>query len=141
MDPTVGEPKRDSMFRFEQENITEKDAEGRFNYRKADYRNYQDGDKKSAQKDGLLNADPNFEETASMYVFKENDYEEYLAHMPIDKLKKDQYGNPLKNKKNENYYKNTWRTFQMSDHLPMWVELEIDFSEEYLKKLKKKETS
>ncbi|MGB0714059.1 MAG: endonuclease/exonuclease/phosphatase family protein [Gammaproteobacteria bacterium] len=28
-------------------------------------------------------------------------------------------------------YKN-WRTFQMSDHLPMWVELHIDFSKEYL---------
>lgn len=26
----------------------------------------------------------------------------------------------------------TWRTFQMSDHLPLWVELDIDYSEEYL---------
>ena len=25
-----------------------------------------------------------------------------------------------------------WRTYQMSDHLPMWVELHIDFTEEYL---------
>ncbi len=25
-----------------------------------------------------------------------------------------------------------WRTYQMSDHLPMWVELRIDFTEEYL---------
>ncbi len=25
-----------------------------------------------------------------------------------------------------------WRTYQMSDHLPMWVELHIDFSREYL---------
>ncbi len=25
-----------------------------------------------------------------------------------------------------------WRTHQLSDHLPMWVELQIDFSEEYL---------
>ncbi len=25
-----------------------------------------------------------------------------------------------------------WRTHQMSDHLPMWVELHVDFSEEYL---------
>ncbi|GAB3194119.1 endonuclease/exonuclease/phosphatase family metal-dependent hydrolase [Pontibacter aydingkolensis] len=30
------------------------------------------------------------------------------------------------------YYKN-WRTFQMSDHLPMWIELGIDDSESYLK--------
>ncbi len=26
----------------------------------------------------------------------------------------------------------TWRTYQMSDHLPMWVELRIDFAREYL---------
>jgi endonuclease/exonuclease/phosphatase family metal-dependent hydrolase len=25
-----------------------------------------------------------------------------------------------------------WRTHQMSDHLPMWIELRIDFSNEYL---------
>ncbi len=33
------------------------------------------------------------------------------------------------------YYTNTWRTFQMSDHYPLWVELKIDFSKDYLKKL------
>ena len=27
-----------------------------------------------------------------------------------------------------------WRTFQMSDHYPMWVELRIDYSDEYLKR-------
>lgn len=27
----------------------------------------------------------------------------------------------------------TWRTYQMSDHLPMWIELKIDFSDDYLK--------
>ena len=30
----------------------------------------------------------------------------------------------------------SWRTFQMSDHLPLWVELKIDFSDQYLKKQK-----
>lgn len=34
----------------------------------------------------------------------------------------------------EKYY-DEWRTFQMSDHLPLWVELEIDFSDEYLEYL------
>ena len=29
-----------------------------------------------------------------------------------------------------------WRTFQTSDHLPLWVEIKIDFSDQYLKKLK-----
>jgi len=28
-----------------------------------------------------------------------------------------------------------WRTFQMSDHLPLWVELEVDFSDQYLEYL------
>ena len=32
-------------------------------------------------------------------------------------------------------YYHKWRTFQMSDHLPLWVELEIDFSNEYLEYL------
>lgn len=29
----------------------------------------------------------------------------------------------------------TWRTYQMSDHLPMWVELHVDFTEEYLEEV------
>ncbi len=28
-----------------------------------------------------------------------------------------------------------WRTFQMSDHLPLWVEIKIDFSDQYLEYL------
>lgn len=34
-----------------------------------------------------------------------------------------------------NYYYKTWKTFQISDHLPMWVEIKVDHSEEYLKGL------
>ena len=33
-------------------------------------------------------------------------------------------------------YYNTWRTFQMSDHLPMWVEIKVDFTDDYLQSLK-----
>ena len=33
------------------------------------------------------------------------------------------------------YYEREWRTWQMSDHLPMWVELKIDFSDGYLSRL------
>ena len=29
-------------------------------------------------------------------------------------------------------YYNMWRTHQMSDHLPMWVEIKVDYSQEYL---------
>ncbi len=32
------------------------------------------------------------------------------------------------------YYKTYWRTHQMSDHLPKWVELKIDFTETFLQK-------
>ena len=39
----------------------------------------------------------------------------------------------------EQYFTDRWRTFEMSDHLPLWVELKIDFSDQYLKKQKKAE--
>jgi endonuclease/exonuclease/phosphatase family metal-dependent hydrolase len=35
----------------------------------------------------------------------------------------------------EKYYLSTWRTFQISDHLPLWVELKVDFSDAYLRRL------
>jgi hypothetical protein len=33
------------------------------------------------------------------------------------------------------YYMSNWRTFQMSDHLPLWIELKIDFSNQYLERI------
>lgn len=36
----------------------------------------------------------------------------------------------------KDYYLKIWRTFQISDHLPLWVELSIDFSAEYLTRLR-----
>ena len=41
----------------------------------------------------------------------------------------------------KSYYKTYWRTHQMSDHLPMWVELKIDFSDEYLERKKATKTA
>ncbi|MDR1817377.1 MAG: endonuclease/exonuclease/phosphatase family protein [Puniceicoccales bacterium] len=32
-------------------------------------------------------------------------------------------------------YYNTWRTYEMSDHLPLWAELKVDFSTQYLERL------
>lgn len=61
-------------------------------------------------------------------LFTDQDFDKYLKHMPKDKLTSDQAGK-------KKYYKK-WRTFQMSDHLPMWVELQIDFSGDYLENLK-----
>jgi len=45
------------------------------------------------------------------------------------------YVNEKSEKDIEKYYMTTWRTFQMSDHLPLWVELKIDFSNQYLEKI------
>jgi hypothetical protein len=28
-----------------------------------------------------------------------------------------------------------WRTYQLSDHLPLWAEFNVDFSDEYLAEL------
>jgi len=39
-------------------------------------------------------------------------------------------GKPRKDK--TAYYTTYWRTYQMSDHLPMWVELKIDYSDQFL---------
>lgn len=33
------------------------------------------------------------------------------------------------------YTYNTWRTYQMSDHLPLWIQVDIDFSTAYLTEL------
>jgi hypothetical protein len=48
----------------------------------------------------------------------------------------EKYVNGKTAKQIENYYLSTWRTYQMSDHLPLWIELQIDFSNQYLKRLK-----
>ncbi len=39
---------------------------------------------------------------------------------------------PRSDRSKSTYYRSKWRTFQMSDHLLMWVELGIDFGKEYL---------
>ncbi|MCL1976529.1 MAG: endonuclease/exonuclease/phosphatase family protein [Candidatus Bathyarchaeota archaeon] len=37
----------------------------------------------------------------------------------------------------EKYYLTNWRTFEMSDHLPLWIELKVDFSNQFLKNIPK----
>jgi endonuclease/exonuclease/phosphatase family metal-dependent hydrolase len=76
---------------------------------------------KTEQKAGAFN----FAET----VYTENDletYREYFLSKIAGKTEQEI----------RKYYLSTWRTFQMSDHLPLWVELKIDFSNRYLEKLK-----
>lgn len=62
-----GNPVIDSLGRIKRVPITERDAEGRYNYRKADYRNYLDGDARSVQQQGELDT-TGYDGTGSMYV-------------------------------------------------------------------------
>jgi gliding motility-associated lipoprotein GldJ len=70
-----GNTEIDSLGRLKTENITEKDAEGRFNYRKSDYRNYRDGDLQSSMY--YANTDTSSEEykNGSKNMYVSNQYE------------------------------------------------------------------
>ena len=63
-------------------------------------------------------------------VYRDGGEREYLAEM------KAVYGNPDKLDsaiEAENYYKRYWRRNQMSDHFPIWIELLIDSSDDFLR--------
>ena len=62
-----------------------------------------------------------------MTMDQEGEYAESMGPA----YEKDTKGQPRANK--SSYYKTYWRTFQMSDHLPMWVEVLIDHTDVYLK--------
>lgn len=62
-------------------------------------------------------------------VFRNQDFQAYSGKMP--KTNVQGLSVPQKRK----YYRDKWRTWQMSDHLPMWVELKVDFTEDYLRSL------
>jgi len=61
------------------------------------------------------------------YVFTEDELDIYRPYFDPKNTK----GKTEKSIKS--YYSSKWRTFQMSDHLPLWVELKIDFSDQFLK--------
>jgi len=44
-------------------------------------------------------------------------------------------GDPRTREQQREWYATNWRTYHMSDHLPMWMALEIDFAEDYLAKI------
>ena len=85
-------------------------------------------------------------EGENMYVFSEKnqkagtfnffDYIFTPAELPIYQPYFDPKNTKDKTPKQiDTYYLSKWRTFQISDHLPLWVELKIDFSDQYLKGL------
>ncbi|WP_223713794.1 hypothetical protein [Niabella beijingensis] len=62
-------------------------------------------------------------------VFRTEDEAEYVPEMG-DAYHTTDAGTPRANK--TAYYKTYWRTHQMSDHLPMWVEISIAHTDQYL---------
>ena len=65
-------------------------------------------------------------------VFREEDEALYVPYMG-DRYLTTASGKPRSNP--SSYYKTFYRTHQMSDHLPMWTEIQIDYSDEYLERL------
>ncbi|MDP1559962.1 MAG: endonuclease/exonuclease/phosphatase family protein [Pirellulaceae bacterium] len=63
-------------------------------------------------------------------VFMEDEAETYL---PLGKANGKWPETPAKR---QTYFAKKWRTWQMSDHLPLFVELRIDFTEKYLKRIR-----
>lgn len=67
------------------------------------------------------------------HVYAEADQALYAEAMGESYLKNSR-GKARDAKSQKTYYKTYWRTHQMSDHLPLWVELKIDFSDQYLRR-------
>ena len=67
------------------------------------------------------------------HVYQLTDFEQYKKGMN-EALK----NSTLTTKEATEAYYKKWRTYQMSDHLPMWVEFDIDFSKRYLNDKKDK---
>lgn len=68
-------------------------------------------------------------------VFRTEDREAYVADMGAA-YRTTSKGEPRTETGKAKYYKTYWRTFQMSDHLPMWIDVKIDYSQEYLEGLR-----
>jgi endonuclease/exonuclease/phosphatase family metal-dependent hydrolase len=66
-------------------------------------------------------------------VFRDNDEDAGAYHelMPEEKA------NDLWNGGPRDYYVKQWRTWQISDHLPLWAELKVDFTDHYLETIRK----
>lgn len=64
-------------------------------------------------------------------VFRDEDEQIYKPEMGAGYTTTSS-GKPRSASSKKRYYPVDWRTHQMSDHLPMWVELKIDFGKEYL---------
>lgn len=64
-------------------------------------------------------------------IYRPEDEADYVEQMGAGYLKNSR-GKVRTSYDQSKYFKTYWRTHQMSDHLPLWVELKIDFTAEYL---------
>ncbi len=75
-------------------------------------------------------------------IYRDEDYNDHVAAMmegktqddPDNRLTFDSKGKIRSEAKRQAYYRNHWRRQQISDHLPMWLELKIDHGQDYLNK-------
>tara|TARA_R110000787_G_scaffold14348_16_gene44395 strand:- start:8758 stop:10143 length:1386 start_codon:yes stop_codon:yes gene_type:complete len=65
-------------------------------------------------------------------LFTPEQYDHYAPVLPTRHRDLNSDGSPKDRSKDKEYYSKRWLTWQMSDHLPLWVELAIDFSDEHL---------
>jgi hypothetical protein len=63
------------------------------------------------------------------YVFRDDDHAQYRSFMPAATR-----GGKAAKTDAAAYRK--WRTWQMSDHLPLWAEVKMDFTDSYLESLR-----
>jgi hypothetical protein len=71
----------------------------------------------------------------SVFRDDDGDFAAYFDHMPPN-LRDFEGAAPRSEAEQRAYYADQWRTWQMSDHLLMWVQLKVDFTEDYLESLK-----
>ena len=64
-------------------------------------------------------------------VFRDGDTLEYEAELRKKKGGKDKQGAA-----STKYYRSIWRTYQLSDHKPMWVRIKSNAAASYLASLK-----
>ncbi len=73
-------------------------------------------------------------------VFRPDEWEQYYEVAEATGRPMDSWENTLnwpaedRVLRTEEYFQQ-WRTWQMSDHMPLWIELKIDFTDEYLERL------
>jgi hypothetical protein len=69
-------------------------------------------------------------------VYRAEDFERYYKLAEDKEHWNSKNGQKLSEEEQRRRYQIYWRSRQMSDHYPLWVELKIDFSDAFLAELK-----